>query len=264
MVAFRKHLPLAAATLALFACRPAPLPAQGFLQRLEQRVQEVINDADVRVDSRRAAPTPAGGYLGLTAEEDPDTQTLLVVAVKPGSPAAKAGLRVEDQILTVDGRDVESVAHMGELLAARQAGARVTFTVVRKGQPQELTATLTAVPRDRPTPTEANANDPPLTLADTDRPAARQPAAEAGRAAGPNSSVLRRLERKVEADVGDWTGPDRAVTPTREPGARNPESLTEQIRRLQASIDRLERRVAQLEAQLGEPEARPELPEPKP
>lgn len=43
--------------------------------------------------------------LGLSAAYDPDSRRLTVVRVAPDSPAAKAGIKLRDQILSVDGQE---------------------------------------------------------------------------------------------------------------------------------------------------------------
>ncbi|MFO0906657.1 MAG: PDZ domain-containing protein [Pirellulales bacterium] len=248
MVSARRSLALftpLAVTFALFTANPDSAPAQGFLQRLEQRVQDVINDASVRVEAPAELPQRSGsGYLGLTAEEDPQTNTLVVASVKPGSPAQKAGLKVDDQLLSLDGLAIDTVEQMAQLLDSRAAGARVTFQVLRNGQREKLTAVLAARDSER---------------ASAPRAATRTPTASgaAGGESAGTSSVLRRLERKVESE-GRTDG-----TP---PSSRDVDDagVAEELARLNAIVERLERRVAQLEALLEAREPAGELPEPRP
>ncbi len=61
-----------------------------------------------------------------------------VVQVVEGSPAAQAGLRPEDLIVTVDAVPIESVDDLQRLMTAERIGARVAATVVRQGRPLEL------------------------------------------------------------------------------------------------------------------------------
>ena len=242
---FARATPLVAvlaAALAAFAALPRATQAQGFLQRLEQRVQDVINDAGVRVETPAELPQRSGsGYLGLTAEEDPQTNTLVVASVKPGSPAHKAGLKVDDQLLSLDGRAIDTVEQMGQLLDERPPGARVAFQVLRNGQREKLTAVLAARDGDRAAGPTA---------------AARAPAADApGVEGGGTSSVLRRLERKVEMER-------RSEGPASPPRAAAGQE--EELAALKATVERLERRLARLEAMLENREPAGELPEPQP
>ena len=56
-----------------------------------------------------------------------------VVEVVPESPAARAGLRPEDLIVSVDGGEIASVFDLQRLMVAELIGVAVTVTVVREG-----------------------------------------------------------------------------------------------------------------------------------
>jgi len=78
------------------------------------------------------------GSAGLLAQYM--TGPIEVQEVQPGSPAAKAGLRPKDEIVSVDGHPFHSVS---SLLAYMQAGkgAPMTLDVNRNGTEMKLTAT---------------------------------------------------------------------------------------------------------------------------
>jgi serine protease Do len=61
-----------------------------------------------------------------------------VVDVVEGGPAARAGLRVEDLIVAVDGAPVEDVNELQRLLAAELIGSEVALAIVRDGEPLDL------------------------------------------------------------------------------------------------------------------------------
>jgi S1-C subfamily serine protease len=61
-----------------------------------------------------------------------------VVEVVEGSPAAKAGLRPEDLIVSVGGTPVEGADDLQRLMAGELIGARVSATVIREGRRLEL------------------------------------------------------------------------------------------------------------------------------
>jgi S1-C subfamily serine protease len=61
-----------------------------------------------------------------------------VIEVVPGSPAASADLRVEDLIVAVEGKPVEQVQNLQELMTGELIGRRVTLTVFRGGKAHEL------------------------------------------------------------------------------------------------------------------------------
>lgn len=65
-------------------------------------------------------------------------------SIVPGSPAEKAGLRPEDVITKVDGKDVDEKNSLTSLIGQHKVGDEVTLTIYREGNPQEIKATLEA------------------------------------------------------------------------------------------------------------------------
>ncbi|GHD08984.1 RIP metalloprotease RseP [Tianweitania populi] len=63
-----------------------------------------------------------------------------VAEVRPGSPAAVAGIQPGDRFVTVDGTTVDSFADVQRLVSGR-AGDPLTFTINRGGQDMTVTAT---------------------------------------------------------------------------------------------------------------------------
>lgn len=63
-------------------------------------------------------------------------------AVVEGSPAAQAGLRVDDIIVTVDGTEVTRADEWRKQLAAAVPGSTMELGIIRDGEPMELVATL--------------------------------------------------------------------------------------------------------------------------
>jgi len=66
---------------------------------------------------------------------------LEVVEVLPGSPAAAAGLRPEDLILSVDGAPMTTVDELQGLMVADRIGRSVTMRVLRAGEPVDVRLT---------------------------------------------------------------------------------------------------------------------------
>ena len=111
-------------------------------------------------------------YLGVTLQEiDPEVVSVLklpadsgvlVGAVQPGSPAAKAGIEGGetqvvvagqsyqvggDMVVAIDGDDIASVDELREAIAAHEPGENVRVTVVRAdGERETLTVKLGRVP----------------------------------------------------------------------------------------------------------------------
>ncbi len=94
--------------------------------------------------SNNAAPAPGGGgYLGMTVESNPGGGFGLVVAeVKPDSPAWKAGFRVGDRLIGVEGNAVSTVDAFAEQLSFYSPGTPVRFLVERLGKSSSVTAVL--------------------------------------------------------------------------------------------------------------------------
>jgi serine protease Do len=92
------------------------------------------------------------GYLGLggqnvTAEMAEllslkNATGVLVADVKQGSPADKAGLKVHDVILEMNGKKVESYDVFRNEVAAMRPGSSVRLNGLRDGKPLDLTITL--------------------------------------------------------------------------------------------------------------------------
>jgi S1-C subfamily serine protease len=61
-----------------------------------------------------------------------------IVDVVPGSPAALAGLRPEDLVVSVDGRPVEKVDDLQRLMVEELIGVPVTIELLRGGEAHEL------------------------------------------------------------------------------------------------------------------------------
>lgn len=69
-------------------------------------------------------------------------RVLLVVGVKPGRPAARAGVLNGDVLLSLDGQAVSGMANSVALMQHRRWGEEVVLTVLRDGQLQDIPVTL--------------------------------------------------------------------------------------------------------------------------
>ena len=76
------------------------------------------------------------GYIGIAGQ--PIDRGLLVVGVKQGSPADRAGLRASDVINAFDGQPVESPDDLLELLAGDRVGKEAAVRVLRGDSVVEL------------------------------------------------------------------------------------------------------------------------------
>jgi S1-C subfamily serine protease len=90
---------------------------------------------------RRAYLGLAGGPRPLPpriAARSGRSSAVEVVEVVEGSPAALAGLRAEDLILTLDGAEVSGVEDIQRLLTADRIGETVVATIIRRGRELEV------------------------------------------------------------------------------------------------------------------------------
>jgi serine protease Do len=88
--------------------------------------------------------------LGLKQE-----QGALVLGVTEGGPAAKAGIKQGDVILSFDGKKVEAMKKLPRIVAETEIGKQVQVEIFRNGQTMSSTATLTEMKEEE----EADATD---------------------------------------------------------------------------------------------------------
>ena len=88
------------------------------------------------------------GWLGLVAREDTVDGGLRVrvAEVAEGSPAAMAGVKPQDVIVTVGGRSIEDYAALFRKVALMPPGAKVRLSLLRQGKRVDATATLVVRP----------------------------------------------------------------------------------------------------------------------
>jgi S1-C subfamily serine protease len=91
------------------------------------------------------------GYIGIAGQSVrlPESQRsggieegLLVVAVSPDAPAARAGLLVGDVILAADGQTIGSPEELLDWLTGERVGKAATLRLVRGGKPTEVSVTI--------------------------------------------------------------------------------------------------------------------------
>ncbi len=91
-------------------------------------------DVLARLEKMKRGEDQHRGLLGITLPQGPPYQTPpKVAAVRQGSPAAAAGLDVEDTIVAVDGREVATVTELRYQLMPRYAGDQVRVSI-RRGE----------------------------------------------------------------------------------------------------------------------------------
>jgi serine protease Do len=67
---------------------------------------------------------------------------ITISSVVPGSPAERAGLKVGDTVISVDGKPVKSGDDLVSDIASRKPGSKVALGYVRNGKKEETTVTV--------------------------------------------------------------------------------------------------------------------------
>ena len=87
------------------------------------------------------------GYLGVGVQ---DKSGVVVTRVNAGEPGDKAGVRVNDVILEINGQKVDNGEEFTNLIISKAPGARVNLLVLRGGVKHTMAATLGLRPPDLP------------------------------------------------------------------------------------------------------------------
>ncbi|MFM8435889.1 MAG: PDZ domain-containing protein [Planctomycetia bacterium] len=103
---------------------------------------------------RQATPAPpataGNGWIGLTVDETLVTGRLVVVDVAPGGPAERAGIRLHDHLLALDGMPLRTADQLAAALAAIAPGSTVKAAVGRGERIEEISLQAAARPTRPP------------------------------------------------------------------------------------------------------------------
>lgn len=106
------------------------------------------------VPPRQPAPAPpavaGNGWIGLTVDEKLVTGRLVVVDVAPAGPAERAGIRLQDQLLALDGTPLRTADQLAAALAAIAPGSTVKVAVGRGERIDEIALEAVARPARPP------------------------------------------------------------------------------------------------------------------
>jgi serine protease Do len=115
-----------------------------------------INLAKWVADQLMAKGRVVRGWLGVVIQEiTPEIaetigvkEGILISQVAPGSPAEKAGLKVGDIIVAVDGEKVREVRDLQFKIMKTPPGTEVTLTIIRGGKEQTIKAKVGEMPEE--------------------------------------------------------------------------------------------------------------------
>jgi S1-C subfamily serine protease len=88
------------------------------------------------------------GFLGVQLKAD-DNGKIQIAGLAEDGPAGKAGLKTDDVIIKLDGKEVGEVADFVKAIKAHKAGDKITLQVLRDGKEMEIKITLGEAPPDK-------------------------------------------------------------------------------------------------------------------
>jgi serine protease Do len=109
-------------------------------------------------EKRAAAIPDQSAFLGIATAEVPDMVAdhlglsdgtgVVIRTVYPGSPAEKAGLKVNDIITSLDDKPIADPEALSSAIRGHKAGDRIMVGLIQKGEAAKAQVTLTAPPSD--------------------------------------------------------------------------------------------------------------------
>ena len=206
---------LAALAASLYLGATTSASAQPFLQRLEERIRERMQQnfppPPQQPASEAAATSLEAGYVGMVADDANDRgRGVRILDLRPGGPAEKAGLKKQDLITAVAGVRVREMNDLAEVLEMFPAGDVVVFDVLRGNASQKVQVTLGRRPASTGQPAPQTARP---TLAPT-APTPAPPVADGPHLAAPEGptpapaqatevEMLRQRVKELEQQVAD-------------------------------------------------------------
>lgn len=147
-----------------------------------------------------AGPAAAGnGWIGLTVDEKLVTGRLVVVDIAPAGPADRAGIRLQDHLLAIDGTSLRTADQLAAALAAIAPGSPVKVAVGRGDKIDEIVLRAVARPTKPPAREWQSAEPAPVAPARIPTPTiAPAPAATPVPAPAPIAAAPR-LDRETPA-----------------------------------------------------------------
>jgi serine protease Do len=113
------------------------VPVDSYIDSWDRLASSEVIDPKATKPKEKPIERP---YLGI--QGDPDSTAPRVTSVAVGSPAEKAGLKVNDLILSVDGKPVKTFEEVIEVVTSKRPGEKVTLEVQRGEQKLKAQATL--------------------------------------------------------------------------------------------------------------------------
>jgi len=87
------------------------------------------------------------GYIGVQVKKHHDDKGATVQAVIDDGPAAKAGLKADDVITKIDGKEFETLEEFVQKVRSSKPGDKIKLTVMRDGKEKEIEVTAGEAPK---------------------------------------------------------------------------------------------------------------------
>lgn len=100
-------------------------------------------------DKDKPKPADKPGFIGIQIKAEGDAKGATVQSVIDDGPAAKAGLKPEDVILKINGKEFESLEEFVKLVRANKPGDTVTLSIKRDGKDMEIKIKATVAPEPK-------------------------------------------------------------------------------------------------------------------
>ena len=125
-----------------YAAKTLTFKPNGYVvgEDIMQAMMKTLMAASGKPEPKIVAPKALWGFAADKKGTD-DAEGVDVTAVSAGTPAAKAGLKVGDRLLTLDGRWTDTIADLFTAGSLVTPGQPVTATVTRDGKPVTLKLT---------------------------------------------------------------------------------------------------------------------------
>jgi serine protease Do len=101
-------------------------------------IEQLLRNGRVERGWLGVAVQDAGAEDGIRRAPGTSARGVLIAGVERGSPAARAGLRVGDQVTAINGDRVDTSRALVRTIAAVTPGQTVRLSVLREGRPQEI------------------------------------------------------------------------------------------------------------------------------
>ncbi len=124
----------------------ARTPGETLPLTVERNGRPVDLTATLGAVSRPMKAAERRAMLGVQVGEPGGGEGTPITRLTSGMPAEKAGLKVGDRILSVDGNALDGASRLTETLSSRSPGDTVTLSVLRSGKTDELQVQLAADP----------------------------------------------------------------------------------------------------------------------